>query len=85
MKVYITKYALTKGIQECEGQINGTGERYIFFVPEGLEKVTYGWQYKPDWHTSKERAIERAEQMRSLKIESLKKQLRKLENLKFEL
>lgn len=79
MRVYLTKYALSKGIQECEGDID-----LDRFVPDGFAKVTYSWHYKPDWHISKESAIVRAEQMRLLKIKSLKKQLNKLETLKFE-
>lgn len=79
MKVYITKYALTKGIQESNGKIDN-----YRFIPEHYGRISYSWNYKPDWHIFKEDAIKQAEKMRLSKIISLKKQLNKLENLKFE-
>lgn len=81
MKVWITKYALTQGIiekeaRECKG-FDGmiqTEEKYpAYFRGEGK-----------DWHRTKESAIKRAEDMRQKKIESLKKQIKKLEEMKFE-
>lgn len=79
MKVYITKYALTKGILEKESRQCGDGmiatrERFsAYFHGEGK-----------DWHRTKENAIKRAEEMRMKKIESLKKQIEKLERMKFQ-
>jgi len=78
MEVYITQYALSKGIQKMDGQI----EDIVCLISNHFYKKRY---YKPDWHITKEKAIERAEQMRLLKIEFFKTQLNKLENLKFEL
>lgn len=79
MKVWITNYALTKGILEKEatecgdGMIN-TGEKLgNFFHGEGDE-----------WHRTKESAIKKAEEMRLKKIASLKNQIVKLEKMKFE-
>jgi len=63
MKTYITKYALTKGILEMEGEIC-----------EGLCN---------DWHRTIEAARSRAGAMRSKKIQSLKKQIAKLEGMRF--
>lgn len=47
------------------------------------------WQYMyhgegNEWHFTKNKAIEKAEQMKLKRIESLKKQIKKLENMKFE-
>lgn len=82
MKVWITKYALTQGIiekkaRECGEGFDGmvkTEEKYpAYFHGEGKE-----------WHRTKESAIKRAEEMRQKKIESLKKQIKKLEVMTFE-
>jgi len=79
MKVWITKYALTQGVFEKEmtqavenpSMIHDT-KCVQFFFGEGKE-----------WHKTEEGANARAEQMRLDKIASLKKQLAKLEKLKF--
>lgn len=39
---------------------------------------------KPDWHETKEEAIQQATKMRNAKIASLKKQIEKLEKLNFD-
>lgn len=80
MKVWITKYALTDGIIEAEGE------------PYGLEWVSVNWDNgcqcndfeQGEWFDTKERAIKKAEEMRQKKIASLKKQIEKLEMMRFE-
>lgn len=90
MKVWITRYALTKGIFEIEVndkcididrsgymiQDEGGGftvySRGVYYHGEGIE-----------WHKDKESAIKRADEMRNKKIESLKKRIKELENMKF--
>jgi len=47
--------------------------RYEYYHDEGK-----------DWHTDKESAIKKAEEMKQKKIKSLKRQIEKLENMKFE-
>lgn len=80
MKVWITKYALTDGIIEAEGK---------------QEKLTWGfvvldgpyrnyWFCKSDCFEDKKSAINKAEEMRQNKIASLKKQIEKLERMRFE-
>ena len=80
MKVWITKYALTSGIKEieCEDCENGAVKEIenplpTFYHGEGKE-----------WHRTKESAIQKAEEMRQKKIASLKKQIEKLEEMRFE-
>lgn len=80
MKVWITKYALTSGIVEIEGEITESGSLYdmrsslpMYYHGEGKE-----------WHRTKESAIKKAEEMRQKKIESLKKQIKKLEEMKID-
>ena len=67
MKVWITKYALTRGIIEIHN-LNDcySGKRYRWI------------------HLDKESAIKKAEEMRQKKITSLKKQIKKLEEMRFE-
>ena len=80
MKVWITKYALTDGIIEAEGE------------PYGLEWISASWDNgyrcndfkQGEWFDIKERAIQKAEEMRQEKIASLKKQIKKLEEMRFE-
>lgn len=81
MKVYITKYALSTGIIEtddaeiCSNIISG----------DMISSKKYGYFYGNDWHKKKEDAVLRAEVMRIKKIESLKKQIEKLDKMKFSL
>ena len=78
MKVWITKYALTDGIIEAEakdcgyGMIETVGKYSNYFHGEGRQ-----------WHKEKESAITKAEEMRQKKIASLKKQIERLEKMKF--
>lgn len=79
-KVFITKYALTKGILEKEAEICDYGNGHIRAYVKGdfssysLGKVCF---------KTKEQAIEKAEKMRLKKIASLKKQIEALEKMKF--
>jgi hypothetical protein len=83
MKVWITKYALTKGIKSIDAtpssfydgvcdNTNGTGAYSTYYHGEGR-----------DWHRTLEGAQAKAEKMRLAKIELLEKQIGKLRNLKF--
>lgn len=75
--VWITKYALTKGIYEKE--VQETNFKDMVSVPNSIESF-----HKPHWHESKEEALKQAETMRAKRIISLKKEVRKLEDLKFQ-
>ena len=78
--VYMVKYALSKGIKSCiveYDQIHGENiclEGYFFYAKLGRDIVL-----------SKDDAIKAAEKIRGRKIQSLKKQLAKFENMKFEI
>lgn len=80
MKVWITKYALTQGIIKSEAE--DCGDRMIRVKNENGYFEYYHGEGK-EWHKTEESAIEKAEQMRQKKIESLKKQIQKLEKMKF--
>ena len=73
MKVWITKYALTKGIYELEGIIDD-----YCFRPDN-----YALFYKGEWETTQENAIRKAEINRNKKVFSLYNQIDKLNKLKF--
>lgn len=80
MKVWITKYALTKGILEMKCVQSGdTSVREA-----GDPFPTYYHGEGNEWHRTKESAIKKAEEMRQKKIDSLKKQIKKLEEMRFE-
>jgi len=72
--VYVTKYALTKGVIAYRG---ATVEGRLARI-SGLTLY-----YQPDWYLSERDALAQAEVMRSRKVESLRKQLAKLEKLTF--
>jgi hypothetical protein len=82
MKVYVTKYALTTGIEHREVDwsaacpnvvIDRSGDYPQHFHGEGK-----------DWHRDKESAVSRAEKMRKAKIASLEKSIARLQALKFQ-
>ena len=80
MKVWITKYALTQGIIETEGEVSVD-------LPDILDAkgiVNYLHGEGKEWHRTKESAIQKAEEMRQKKIASRTKQIEKLEEMRFE-
>jgi hypothetical protein len=87
MKVWVTKYALTEGIQEMEAKDLDPG--YPNMISVSPRDKSGDWigspQYfhKPNWHTESTEAYARAEKMRIAKIASLRKQITKLEKMKF--
>ena len=81
MKVWITKYALTRGIIEADVKL--TSSDSVSILSRDLLLPTH-WFYKGDWFSDKESAIQKAEEMRQKKIASLKKQIEKLERMRFE-
>jgi len=79
MKAYITKYALTKGIFEEEGEVKPNCPDLLIVRVKGKPHFYRG----KEWHTSRTDAEERAEAMRARRVEKLKAQLEKLQGLKF--
>lgn len=78
MKVWISKYALTKGIYQVEGKTcedSGSPGMFVgreYFHGEGKQ-----------WHRTEREAVHRAEDMRAAKLVNLKKQIAKLERMEF--
>ena len=77
MRVYITKYALTKGIEEVEATIS------MFTGVVVVESAYRNLFHKGEWFESKDDAIKKAEEMRLKKIQTLKRQIAKLNTMKF--
>lgn len=74
---WVTKYALTAGIERKPLRIADSGYAY------SLER--FHVQYGPtEWHQLREQAVAKAEDMRRKKIASLRKQIAKLEGLSFD-
>lgn len=79
-KIFVFKYALTRGIIEVDAEIKqGTHEEYA----QVEDRIGFIWLNRDYVHT-KEEALKKAEDMRFKRIESLKKQIVKLEKMKFD-
>ena len=79
MTVYITQYALTKGVLEKEAQVS---ERFPNLIHTSA-KTSDDVYSKPYWHLTREEAVAHAEQLRERKVAALKKQVAKLEKMTF--
>lgn len=85
MKVWITKYALTSGIREAEAVPTGVSLDMILVPARSDTRFPEHFHGQGrEWHMLKENAVARAEAMRTAKIASLRKQIAKLEKLRFE-
>ena len=82
MKVYITKYALSRGIWEADAEIcPNTSEKVIRTNIDGT--VMYFLGEGKEWHQTKDEAIARAKEMQAARLKSLEKQRKKLEGMVF--
>lgn len=75
MRVWITKHALTQGIQVTEGLATQ--------FPDVIKTKENAHFSLPEWHVDEISARLRAELKRQKRIASLKRQITKLEELKF--
>lgn len=86
-KVFVVKYALTKGIIETDGEIkrnfinNPNTPSHCLAVISGQRFGVYC--NSKEFSTTKEEAIKMAEAIRIKKIRWVKSQLKKLEKIKF--
>lgn len=77
MEMWISKYALTAGIEKADGEIRNSGY---------FHKSSWPWpsfKVGRDAHATLEEANAAAEAARVKKIKSLKKQIEALEKLQF--
>lgn len=82
--IYITKWALTKGILKREAEVNLDElqmGRYAYAYVEGLDGLICIGQ---DAFFTLEEAIAKAEDIRKRKIDQVKKKLEKLKKMTFE-
>ncbi|MEK0313730.1 hypothetical protein [Cohnella sp. 56] len=79
MKVWVVRYALSAGIKECEGEVSNTSNDMVV-----VNRNQFYHGKNRDWFDNEADAIKAAEAMRQKKIESLRKQIAKLEKLSFE-
>jgi hypothetical protein len=77
-KVWISKYALTLGVYEHKVEISSEFPKMCSSVDNSLQCF-----HKGDWFFTREEAVARAEEIRKNKIVSIKKQLKKLEDMIF--
>ena len=80
MKVWITKYALTRGIYEIEAKVCKSVNSQMIQEVGGQYSMYY---HNDEWHETKKEAVAYAESMRDKKIASLKKKIKNLKELKF--
>lgn len=74
---FVTKYALTNGIEEIEVEDRGDG---LVMTTEIFKRYIH----KYDWHHNRADAIAKAEAMRARRVASVERQLAKLKAMKFE-
>lgn len=82
MKIFNVKYALSKGIIEQEALMIDEDRFVIGVLYEGSNMQQL--LFKDDWFKSKSDALAKANFMRTVKIASLRKQIAKLESLRFD-
>jgi hypothetical protein len=79
MKIFITKFALTRGIIEVEGEFATTSPNVISYKTESYKTLLH----KPYWYLTKEEAVVHAEALREKKITSLGNQMKKIRKIEF--
>ena len=79
---WVTKCALTSGIQKVSGTIRHETSSAMFSYP-AKDRGWYDVVHGNDWHRTPEAALARAEEMRKARIASLKKSIAKLESMTF--
>lgn len=81
MKIYVTKYALTEGIEVYDRKEPSNARDELIAVVNSKGMVSYF--HGKDWHLTQSEAQDRAEKMRVAKIASLRKSIDKLEKMTF--
>lgn len=83
MKVWISVYALMQGIEEKDVEIcSSISEDTV--IENGIDCIRFYHGKGREWHLTKEDAIRKADELRNKKIDLLKRQIKKLQNMKFE-
>jgi len=80
-KIYVTKYALSNGIQEVDADIDDDKGMALY---KAEETIYTQYVHLPFYHLSKESAIAHAEELRAKKLKSLEKSIKKIKSIKFD-
>lgn len=83
IKIWNSRYALTAGLIEQEGEVRGDG---LIRIPATTTATTMSYYLHGEgkqWHRTREEAVKRAETLRANKIAALNRQIKKLKALKF--
>lgn len=76
MKVWVTKYALTRGLFEMNAEIIDRGAKHVYAKGKG---PSGGHIFTREWTKTREEAIEKAEKMKKARITSLKRAITKMQ------
>lgn len=79
MKVFISKYALSKGIIEVEAERYDEQSVYVKLPNAHVSSMFSG----KNWHLTRKEAVDRAEAMRDAEIVRLEKKIQALKKLTF--
>lgn len=79
-KVYVTKYAISRGIEEIEREIYEVRDYDYSYIKYNFHTFLY---IGKDAFLDKSEAIKKAEEMKKRKIAYLRKQIEKLEKMTF--
>ncbi len=82
MKFYVTKYALTNGIEEVDVKVDPATTKSPKFL--GINGFCSAWGEGQQWHRTMEESCARSDEMRLKKIQSLKQSIKRLEQLRFD-
>ena len=83
IQAWVTKYAITSGIEKASGEVDKREPRAFIKRGDKFSSMNVVF-WVNEWHKTEAEAITRAKEMRDKKIASLKKQIAKLEAMKFE-
>ena len=75
-KIYVTKYALTAGPFTVDAKLTG---KSAFWHNNGYQQSEYG----KDWWLTEDEALADCERRRSVKLESIEEQKKKLTSMTF--
>ena len=79
IKAWLTKHALTSGIEVVDAEVFEDGQRISYTKPRCFLEFAHG----KDWHRTPAAALARAEEMRKTKIASMRKRIAKIEAMTF--
>ncbi len=82
-KVWITKYALTKGVFTAVNVVQGVGtsDRMITVSVKSGRHMATEYFHKPQWHTTEEDARAQVQKMVNAALKAIKKKVAKLDDV----